>query len=383
MPSGCFLNQMNHLDSIRSIYLFYFLGNFMDIKRESIFISAVRTFCNTLVGMIAVGIILVGIVAITIFPLTKMDIFSDSDKTEFLIATDSDWNRELLPLSAPVILRLNLHGVIGTKDLNMQTIKSQLLDSRIGDLKDNRVKGLFLHINSPGGSALDSYNIYASLIEYKKKYNIPIYAYVDGLCASGGMMVACAADKIFSSPIGEIGSVGVLMGPNFNISKLMEKCGIKELTMTKGKDKDLLNPYREWKPQEEESLKEIIDYDYNIFVDIVTKARPKIDRNNLIDTYGARVYNPLKAEQYGYIDDGNSSYSHSLTELVKATDIKGEYQVITFKVIRPILSRLIAQKSPIITGKIKHEFSLPFEFPSELINRPLYLYAPALNGCRD
>lgn len=335
----------------------------MDIKRESIFVSAVRTLCNTFGGMIGIiiGLFVIGIV---IAVLSKPQMVTD--KTQLIIAADAEGNREFLSHSAPVVLRLNIHGVIGTRDLNAKTIEAQLLDSRIGALKDDRVKAILLHINSPGGTAFDAHDIYSRLIEYKTQYKVPIYAYVDGMCASGGMMIACAADKISSAPIGIIGSVGVLMGPNFNVSGLMEKYGVKQLTITKGKDKDMLSPYREWKPGEDQSLRDIIDYDYNLFVDLVAKARPAMNKNSLINEYGAQVYDPVRAEQYGYIDDGKSSYSHALTELLKAADITEEYQVIELKVLHPVLSDLIEGKSPIFTGKIKHELQLPLTFPLNL-----------------
>ena len=347
----------------------------MDIKRESIFVSAVRAFCNTFAGMagVIVGLIIIAIVVV-IFSKPQMV----ADKTHLIIAADAEGNRELLPHSAPVVFRLNIHGVIGSRDLNAKTVEAQLLDSRTGELKNDRVKGILLHINSPGGTAFDAHDIYSRLIEYKKRYKVPIYAYVDGMCASGGMMIACAADKILSSPVGIIGSVGVLMGPNFNFSGLMEKYGVKQLTLTKGKDKDMLSPYREWKVGEDQSLKDILDYDYNMFVNLVASARPKMNKNNLINEYGAQVYDPMRAEQYGYIDDGQSSYSNALTALVKDATITDEYQVIELKVLHPVLSGLIEGKSPIFSGKIKHEFQLPSELSPELMNRPLYLYSPAL-----
>ncbi len=347
----------------------------MDIKRESIFVSAVRAFCNTFAGMVGVIVGLV-VIAIVVAVLAKPQMVSD--KTELIIAADGEGNRALLSHSAPAVLRLNIHGVIGSRFLNSKTVEAQLLDSRVGALKNDRVKAIFLHINSPGGTAFDAHDIYSRLVEYKEKYKVPIYAYVDGMCASGGMMIACAADKIYSAPVGIIGSVGVLMGPNFNFAGLMEKYGVKQLTLTKGKDKDMLSPYREWKPGENQSLKDILDYDYNMFVNLVAKARPEMNRNSLINEYGAQVYDPIRAEQYGYIDDGKSSYSHALSALVKDANITDEYQVVELKVVYPVLSSLIEGKSPIFTGKVKHEMNLPSEFGPEFMNRPLYLYSPAL-----
>ena len=347
----------------------------MDIKRESIFISAIRTFCNTLGGMIGVIIGLV-VIAVIIGILSKPQMVSD--KTQLIIAADAEGDRKLLPHSTPAVLRINIHGVIGSKDLNSKTVQAQLSDSREGMLSDDRVKAILLHINSPGGTAFDAHDIYQSLVDYKEKHKLPIYAYVDGLCASGGMMIACSADKIYSAPIGMIGSVGVLMGPNFNFTGLMEKFGVKQLTLTKGIDKDMLSPYREWKPGEEDSLKAIINYDYKVFVDLVTKARTRLSKDKLINVYGAQVYDPVTAQEYGYIDDGQSSYSATLKELTKIADIDGDYQVVELKVVHPVLSDLIEGKSNILSGKIKHEVSFPSELNPEFFNRPLYLYSPAL-----
>jgi hypothetical protein len=105
-----------------------------------------------------------------------------------------------------------------------------------------------------------------------------------------------------------------------------------------------------------------------------------MNKNRLIHEFGAQVYDPVRAEDYGYIDDGKSSYSAALTSLVKEAEIEEKYQVVELKVLHPVLSDLIEGKSPIFTGKIKHELSLPCELSPELMNRPLYLYAPALQG---
>ena len=142
----------------------------------------------------------------------------------------------------------------------------------------------------------------------------------------------------------------------------------------------MLSPYRPWKPGEDQSLQDIISYDYNTFVNLVVKARPRIEKNKLINDYGAQVFAPPKAEQLGYIDVSNSSYNQSLREFVKKAGIHDDeaYQVVELKVVHPVLSDLIEGKSPILSGKIRHEFNLLPELQPELMNRPLYLYSPAL-----
>ena len=139
------------------------------------------------------------------------------------------------------------------------SLKNQLFESCEGTLK-NRVKAIMLHIDSPGGTVTDSHNIYASLLDYKEKYQVPIFAYVNGMCASGGMYVACAANEIFSNPTAAIGSVGVRVCPFFNFSKLMERFEISQVTLTKGKNKDMGSPYRPLREGEFSPLEAILDY---------------------------------------------------------------------------------------------------------------------------
>ena len=76
------------------------------------------------------------------------------------------------------------------------------------------------------------------LVEYKNTSSLPIYAYIDDICTSGGMYIACAADTIYATPDAIVGSVGVRLGPVFNFSQLMETYGIAQKTLTAGKRKD-------------------------------------------------------------------------------------------------------------------------------------------------
>ena len=117
------------------------------------------------------------------------------------ILPDAEGNKQFLPKSAPIILQLNLKGVIGKESLTAEEIETQLIESKQGNLKERKIRGIFLNIDSPGGSAIDSDTIYRRIKAYKEKYSIPVYAYVDGTCASGGIFAACAADKIYATPV--------------------------------------------------------------------------------------------------------------------------------------------------------------------------------------
>ncbi len=339
---------------------------------ESLFKSTLRAFFRAFAAILGVAIALFVV-------LLGMNALSEhhpvSEKTTLIIEPDAHGNRELLSSKAPAILKIDIHGVIGSRELTAQRVKTQLIDSQTGALKNNRVKAIFLHINSPGGGVFDSFNIYKELIEYKKKHAVPIIAFVDGLCASGGMMIACAADYIHSNPVGVIGSVGVRMGPHFNVSQLMQKIGVEQKTLTRGKDKDTLNPFRPWVPGEDASFEALIAYDYALFVKIVTQARPRLNKEKLISEYGAQIFDPIKAQEYGYIDNANSSYQEALTALVKEAGIADDepYQVVELRIQQPIFSEFVEGKSPLLSGTLRHTLEMPQETAAY---QPLYLYTP-------
>ena len=215
-------------------------------------------------------------------------------------------------------------------------------------------------------------------MNYKKTYNVPIYAFVDGLCASGGMYICSAADKIYATSPSIIGSVGVILGPSFNFSEAMEKIGVQACTITQGKDKDMLNPFRPWVPGEQQSLMDITHSLYMQFVDIVVSGRKELDKDKLINEYGAQVYVADQAHEYGYIDVPDTSYSVALKDLVTTAGIAEPqaYQVVQLEMPSSLLQSLIQSKSALFTGKLTHVFQIAPGMSSELSGKFLYLYQP-------
>src|SRR5207253_10849619 len=98
--------------------------------------------------------------------------------------------------------------------------------------KDNDVKAVVIEVDSPGGSVSASDQIYHRIEQYKKAHpGTPLVISQGGLAASGGYYVSCAGDYIFAQPSTLTGNIGVLM-PRFNVSKLMDKWGVQETTIT-------------------------------------------------------------------------------------------------------------------------------------------------------
>jgi protease IV len=341
--------------------------------QESILKASLRLFCKAFAAIfgisIALFLIIFGIIASMGPSLTP-------EKATLSLAPDAEGNRSLLPSSSPVLLRIDLTGVIGGTELNYPKVEALLLDSREDFLAPNRVKGVLLYIDSPGGTVTDSVAIYQALKRYKERFHVPIFAYVEGMCASGGYYIAAAADQIHSSSCGLIGSVGVVLGPNFNFSKSMDKLGIEALTLTQGKNKDALNPFRPWKEGEDASLRCVVQAFYQQFVTAVTENRPKLNREKLVEDYGAQIFIAPEAERLGYIDNGQSQYEETVGLLAKAAGIEGNYQVIQLK--PPYTLSDLFKNHFSLSALIRQIFFLSSGIPPELNHQFLYFYKQSL-----
>jgi protease IV len=345
----------------------------MTFTRESIFFSALRSLCNALGVVLGVFIAFFAIL-ITVSVLSGPE--SLPAKSEITIAPDANGIRDLLPNTSPAILRINIEGVIGLDKLTGEKFQEILYDSREGPLEKNRVKAVLLYVNTPGGGVTDTEVMYKALMEYKKKHNVPVYAFVEGMCASGGMYLCSAADKIYASPSSIIGSVGVRLGPTFNFSELMTKAGVQSKTLTAGKDKDTLNPFRPWTEDEGADLDDIILGMYNQFVNVVVEGRPNLDREKLVQDYGARVFIAKTAEKFGYIDNSNATYSEAMKDLAETASLDKAYQVVELSRPEGLFSQLTQNSCNLLSGKVEHVFSAgPYNDP-KLSGKLLYLYQP-------
>lgn len=331
----------------------------MKIVNESIFASSLRSFFVSFFAIIGIvtAVLLVTIGLYALYTLAEEETYSSDIK----ILTDGEGRRKELGSSAPVLLQIDLTGQIGKDSLTANKIEKILLKSREDHLKDGRVKGILLKIDSPGGSVDDSDRIYRLLKEYKQRYNTPIFAFVDGTCASGGYYIACAADKIYSTDTSIIGSVGVLAWPPFvNVADTLEKLGVNALTLYAGKGKDELNPLRKWAPGEQDTYQKLINFYYDKFTEIVGKNRPQISTNTLVDVYGASVFPAPEAKACGFVDGCESTRSTVLKELAQVAGIPETetYQVVSFT-SKGWFDKFVSEEAFWKTGRVKHEILFP------------------------
>jgi len=129
-----------------------------------------------------------------------------------------------------------------------------------------------LVINSPGGSPVQSSLIAARIRRLASEHNIPVYAFVEDVAASGGYWLACAADEIFVDASSIVGSIGVISS-SFGFTGLMERHGIERRVHTAGQDKSMLDPFRAERPGDVKRLKALQQQIHDAFIHHVTTRR--------------------------------------------------------------------------------------------------------------
>lgn len=334
--------------------------SFYESCYEFIIMRLIRTFFISLFAVLGAMAALVVTICALYFLLSGSE--EQSLPSDVKILPDVTGNRKKLSATTPVFLQITLSGEIGKDKLTGKNIEEILIQSRENVLGKDRVKGILLVINSPGGGVIESDTIYRLLKEYKERFNVPIYTFVDGLCASGGYYIACASNKIFASDVSLIGSIGVLSWPPYvNITDTLEKLGMHALVLFAGKGKEAMNPVRHWESGEQDSCQQIIDFYYKSFVNIVASSR-SMGAKQIEENLGAKVYPAPLAKEIGLIDANNSSRNQALEELVKSVGISGPYQVIGFET-RSWWKKMLQEdsKSFLFGGKIKHEISIPVQ----------------------
>ena len=132
-------------------------------------------------------------------------------------------------------------------------------------------RAVALVINSPGGSPSQSHLIFRRIRALAEEKSLPVYAFIEDVGASGGYMLACAADEIVCDPYSIVGSIGVV-GGTFGFVELMHKLGVERRVYTAGERKVMLDPFLPEKPEDVARIKAIQQDMHDNFIALV-KAR--------------------------------------------------------------------------------------------------------------
>src|SRR6187455_2319324 len=133
-------------------------------------------------------------------------------------------------------------------------------------------KAVALVINSPGGSPVQSRQIYLRIRQLSEEKKLPVLVFVEDVAASGGYMIACAGDEIFCDPSSILGSIGVV-GGGFGFQDLIKRIGIERRLYTAGEHKAMLDPFLPEEPGDVARLKELQREIHAIFIALVKGSR--------------------------------------------------------------------------------------------------------------
>ena len=217
--------------------------------------------------------------------------------------------------------------------------------------RDEGIKAVVVRIDSPGGGVTPSQEIYDSLVELKTKKKIVVS--MGSVAASGGYLIACAADKIVANPGTITGSISAIM--HFaNAEELLKKIGLKSSTVKSGKFKDIGSPTRPMTPEEKALIQALVDDTYDQLLDVIARDR-KIPKEALRKIADGRVFTGRQARKLGLVDDlGGMDYAVRLAG--KISGIKGKPEVAYPTKKKSNLWELILQQTiSTLVGELRKE----------------------------
>jgi serine protease SohB len=202
----------------------------------------------------------------------------------------------------PVVPVVRLSGVIGFSTPLRPGITlagvSRALD-RAFNMR--RVRAVALLINSPGGSPAQSHLIYRRIRQLAAEKSVPVIAFAEDVAASGGYMIACAADEIICDSYSIVGSIGVI-GGSFGFHRLMEKIGIERRLYTSGERKAMLDPFLPEKAEDVERLKAVQRDVHEEFIALVKERRGARLAGPENDLFSGEFWTAARAIELGVAD---------------------------------------------------------------------------------
>jgi len=186
--------------------------------------------------------------------------------------------------------------------------------------KDKNTQGVVVRCNSPGGSPVQAQTIYDEMKRLRKKYpEIPLYAVIEDVCASGGYFVAVGADRIFVGKASIVGSIGVLMN-GFGFTGLMEKLGIERRLITAGDNKGMLDPFSPLDEKDKEHVKTLMADIHQQFIGVVKEGRGKRLKESP-EIFSGLIWTGQKSIDLG-LADAVGSLEYVAREVIKAEEIR-------------------------------------------------------------
>ncbi len=258
-------------------------------------------------------------------------------------------------------------SLTGTTQSTMKKIRKAI--------KDDKIKGVLLRINSPGGTVAASQEINEAVTELAAKK--PVVTSMGDIAASGGYYIACATPKIYANPGSLTGSIGVIMN-TMNLKGLADKVGVQAVVVKSGQFKDIASPYRPMSDEERALLQAMIMDSYSQFVEAVSTGR-KMPVERVKTLADGRIYTGRQAKACGLIDE-LGSHEDALKELQRQCKEKYKLKAdlpVDDKVSGGLLETLLEARSFVVPQTQTNDIFggvIPKSMQAQFYNRPLWMW---------
>jgi protease-4 len=245
---------------------------------------------------------------------------------------------------------------IGVIDITGIILDADKIDTQIrkfGD--DSSVKAIILHINSPGGGAAASQEIYNEVVRVRHEKNKKVVASIESVGASGAYYIASGCDKIYANNASVVGSIGVIMEWT-NYGELLKWAKMKSVVIHTGTLKDAGDPTREMTPVEQAYFQSLVDNMYGQFVHDVAVGRHSTD-DKIRPLATGQVWTGQQSLPLGLIDKVGG-FRVALMDTARDAGIKGE----------PTIARPASDKKGLLATLTDDSDSL-FPNPSKLLDQ--------------
>ncbi len=243
---------------------------------------------------------------------------------------------------------IDLNGIIAdNEDASADNIISSLRNA----FEDGKTAGVILRINSPGGTPVQAGYIYDEIVRLRKLYpDIPLYAVISDLCASGGYYVASAADKIYADKASIVGSIGVRMD-NFGFVGTIDKLGIERRTLTAGENKALMDPFLPVDAKQQQHIQMMLDNIHQQFIDAVKKGRGDLLKHDS-RLFSGLVWTGEESLKLGLVDElGSAGYV--------AREVIGAEDIVEYTVTQDLFERFASRVGTSMAHMLGDKYLLP------------------------
>ncbi len=242
---------------------------------------------------------------------------------------------------------VDIEGVIAAdSEANADYIVSGLRAA----FEDENTAGVILRINSPGGSPVQAGYVNDEIRRLRELHpDIPVYAVISDMCASGGYYIAVAADKIYANKASVVGSIGVVMS-GFGFVDAINKLGVERRLLHAGESKGFLDPFSPLKTEDVEHIDGVLNDVYEQFIDVVKKGRGdrlKQDEN----IFSGLIWTGEQSLELGLVDAlGSAGFV--------AREVIGAEEIIDFTQRDTYLDRFSKQLGAAVAGALMSRLEL-------------------------